>query len=48
MIVTIQENYVITNGMTIDKRSWGYRRDAKLEDYLIVQELILEMAGTVR
>ena len=26
--------------MTIDKKSWGYRRNANIEDYLSVEEII--------
>lgn len=26
--------------MTIDKNSWGYRADARIEDYLTIEELI--------
>lgn len=28
------------NAMTIDKRSWGYRPDARLDDFLTIDELI--------
>lgn len=33
--------------MTIDKKSWGYRRDAKLSDYLSLAELVQELTITV-
>ncbi|CAN8021387.1 unnamed protein product [Ixodes persulcatus] len=35
------------NCMTVDKSSWGYRRNAKVSDYRTVQELIGELASTV-
>ncbi|CAN7997171.1 unnamed protein product [Ixodes pacificus] len=35
------------NCMTIDKFSWGYRRNAKVSDYLTVQQLIGQLASTV-
>ena len=36
------------NAMTIDRRSWGFRREANLNDYLTIQELIHQLVTTVR
>lgn len=33
--------------MTIDKKSWGYRRNAPLSDFFTTAELIKELASTV-
>mmetsp|Transcript_21538 Transcript_21538/g.61340 ORF Transcript_21538/g.61340 Transcript_21538/m.61340 type:complete len:585 (-) Transcript_21538:224-1978(-) len=35
------------NAMTLDKNSWGYRREAKMEDLLTTKELIYKLASTV-
>lgn len=35
------------NAMTLDKSSWGYRRDANVEDYLTIGELLATLAETV-
>ena len=34
--------------MTIDSKSWGYRRNAQLADYLDMDDLIEELVSTVR
>ncbi|XP_055529506.1 putative alpha-L-fucosidase isoform X2 [Wyeomyia smithii] len=35
------------NALTIDKKSWGHRQNAKLEDFMSSSELIGEIASTV-
>ena len=36
------------NCMTLDRFSWGYRRNAKLQDYLTMEELLSTFVSTVR
>ncbi|KAL9956712.1 hypothetical protein ACROYT_G038233 [Oculina patagonica] len=36
------------NAMTIDRHSWGFRREANLKDYFTIEELIKQLATTVR
>nr|CAH7755772.1 unnamed protein product [Callosobruchus chinensis] len=35
------------NAMTIDRKSWGFRRDANLSDFFTIEELLYELASTV-
>ena len=34
--------------MTVDKRSWTHRRQIQIEDVLTIEELLAEIAETVR
>jgi len=34
--------------MTIDRQTWGFRRNAALGDYLSIDQLIAQLAQTVR
>lgn len=36
------------NAMTIDKKSWGFRRKTLLQDILSIEELIAQLVTTVR
>ena len=35
------------NAMTLDKHSWGFRRDATLSDFLTIEDLLTQLASTV-
>jgi alpha-L-fucosidase len=35
------------NAMTIDSASWGYRREATLDDYLTIEEILTQLVSTV-
>lgn len=33
--------------MTLDRQSWGYRRNAQLSDYYTIKELLRQLADTI-
>lgn len=35
------------NAMTLDKKSWGYRRHANISEYLTTPELLKTLAETI-
>ncbi|XP_077293287.1 alpha-L-fucosidase [Arctopsyche grandis] len=43
----VLQNHKWENCMTIDKKSWGFRKNAKLSDFLTVHQLITELVSTV-
>lgn len=47
MFLGVLQTHKWENAMTIDKRSWGYRERAKLEDYMTTHELIETVVITV-
>ena len=46
--VDILQKHKWENAMTIDRYSWGFRREATLQDYLSIEELLEELVTTVR
>ena len=42
------QNHKWENAMTIDKYSWGFRREATLDEYLSIEEILEEFVTTVR
>ena len=42
------ENHKWENAMTVDKLSWGYRRNADIMGYLTIEELLYQLVSTVR
>lgn len=40
MFLGVLQKHKWENAMTIDKVSWGYRQNAKLQDFLTVAEIV--------
>lgn len=36
------------NAMTLDRKSWGFRRDASFDDFLSMEELLETLLKTIR
>ena len=36
------------NALTVDRYSWGFRREASIDQYLSIEELVSELVVTVR
>ncbi|XP_047475307.1 alpha-L-fucosidase-like [Penaeus chinensis] len=43
----VLQNHKWENAMTLDRHSWGYRREAGASDYLSFRELVTELAETI-
>lgn len=46
--IGVLQKHKWVNAMTIDRRSWGFRRNAPLSDYLTIEELLQTFITTVR
>ena len=44
---TYQKRKFETN-ISVDKYAWGYRRNAKLSDYMTMEEILTTLAMTIR
>ncbi len=44
----VLQKHKYESGATLDKGSWGYRRNTKFTDFLTIQNLIWQLVSTVR
>ena len=42
------QNHKWENCLTVDKGSWGYRRNVNINSYLTINQLLYQLASTVR
>ena len=47
-IIEKLQSFKWENAMTIDSKSWGFRANAPLSDYMTIKELIETLMETVR
>ena len=48
IIIDKLQNHKWENAFTVDKRSWGFRREATYSDFLTIEEILEELVSTVR
>lgn len=36
------------NALTVDKGAWGYRRNIDIDSYLTINQLLYQLASTIR
>jgi alpha-L-fucosidase len=44
----VLQKHKYESGATLDKGSWGYRRNTKFTDFLTIENLIWQLVSTVR
>ena len=42
------QNHKWESAMTVDRKSWGFRREAVLTDYLSIEEILENLVTVVR
>ena len=48
MCIDKLQNHKWENAFTVDKKSWGFRREATYSDFLTIEEILEELVSTVR
>ena len=48
LYAAVLQKHKYESGTTMDKGSWGYRRNTKFTDFLTIENLIWQLVSTVR